>query len=60
MLGNNSVYNIGVIDLFLEGDWVYVYFCIFVEVVLFWINGGLDNYKEEDCVEIVVFFLYSG
>lgn len=47
--GNNSAYNIGVTDLFLEGDWVYAHSRTPVEVALPWTNGGPDNYKEEDC-----------
>lgn len=48
--GNNSAYNIGVTDLFLEGDWVYAHSRTPVEVALPWTNWGPDNYKEEDCV----------
>uniref|UniRef100_K1Q921 Collectin-11 n=1 Tax=Magallana gigas TaxID=29159 RepID=K1Q921_MAGGI len=58
--GNNSAYNIGVTDLFLEGDWVYAHSRTPVEVALPWTNGGPDNYKEEDCVEIAAFPPYSG
>lgn len=38
--GNNSAYNIGVTDLFLEGDWVYAHSRTPVEVALPWTNGG--------------------
>lgn len=56
LLGNNGDYFIGIYDIFLEGEWMYVYFRKFVILIMFWVSGNFDNYYEEDCVEIDFFF----
>ncbi|XP_048772005.1 collectin-11-like [Ostrea edulis] len=50
--GNHTSFYIGVNDIFLEGEWVYAYVRTPLKVQPPWINGGPDNFHEEDCVEL--------
>lgn len=51
--GQSASYYIGVTDSFLEGQWVYSYARTLIRVRPHWLNGGPDNYHNEDCVEVV-------
>lgn len=53
MIGQSASYYIGVTDSFLEGQWVYSYARTLIRVRPHWLNGGPDNYHNEDCVEVV-------